>query len=310
MKVIITIFTIIVFAVSSLQLCAQDDDLFKKCEDSLQSLALVLGTDSVEENRTNAVKDLIPYLVQTLKHKGSFSYPFDSVNGMSFVYSPDSTFRLVTFQLRRDDGSNRYFGAIQMNSDELKLFPLYDVSDTLPFHCNKILSPEKWYGSIYYNILAHEVDGDKIYTLFGFDANDYWSNKKFIEIMRFEDGKPVFGSDPLIVVTDSLGNSKEYNRFFIEYKHNSNVGMNYYPEDDMIVYDHLKPFKKKYDGLYFAYIPDGSYEGFKWENEQWNWVKKVFHFSIGHRDDPPMPTPVLDQEKQKLYDPRSSRSDD
>ena len=196
---------------------------------------------------------------------------------------------------------------MQINSDDgLKLIPLFDVSDTLGFQCDKVLGPESWYGAIYYNILLHEQHGKKFYTLFGFDANDYWSNKKFIEILTFENHKPVFGA-PLIYVTDSTGKTTIYNRYFIEYKHNTEVGMNYYADRDMIVFDHLEPYKEKYRGLYFTYIPDGSYEGFKWEDGKWDWIKKVFHYSIGKNDDPPVPKPVLDGEQKKLYESKSPR---
>ena len=47
----------------------------------------------------------------------------------------------------------------------------------------------------------------------------------------------------------------------------------------MIVFDHLisesdEPEKKN------TYIPDGSYEGFKWVNGQWLHVDKVFDFAL------------------------------
>jgi hypothetical protein len=48
---------------------------------------------------------------------------------------------------------------------------------------------------------------------------------------------------------------------------------------DMIVYDHLvsetdEPGKKD------TYIPDGDFEGFRWENGQWVHVDKVFNFKL------------------------------
>jgi hypothetical protein len=48
---------------------------------------------------------------------------------------------------------------------------------------------------------------------------------------------------------------------------------------DMIIYDHLisetdEPSKKD------TYIPDGDFEGFRWENGQWVHVDKVFNFKL------------------------------
>ena len=55
--------------------------------------------------------------------------------------------------------------------------------------------------------------------------------------------------------------------------------MNYDPDLDMIVFDHLisetdEPEKKN------TYIPDGTYEGFKWQNGQWLHVDKIFDFQL------------------------------
>lgn len=68
-------------------------------------------------------------------------------------------------------------------------------------------------------------------------------------------------------------------RFWIEYKKNGNARMTYDDEMQMILYDHLisetnEPMKK------YTYIPDGDYEGFKWENGKWKHIEKVFQFKL------------------------------
>ena len=55
--------------------------------------------------------------------------------------------------------------------------------------------------------------------------------------------------------------------------------MNYDPELDVIIVDHLtsesdEPEKK------FTYVPDGDYEGFKWEKGQWVHVDKLFNQTL------------------------------
>jgi hypothetical protein len=47
----------------------------------------------------------------------------------------------------------------------------------------------------------------------------------------------------------------------------------------MIIYDHLiseteQPERKE------SYIPDGDFEGFKWQNGQWVHVDQVFNFKL------------------------------
>ena len=47
----------------------------------------------------------------------------------------------------------------------------------------------------------------------------------------------------------------------------------------MIIYDHLISENNQPDKKY-TYIPDGDYEGFKWENGKWLHVDKVFTFKL------------------------------
>ena len=68
------------------------------------------------------------------------------------------------------------------------------------------------------------------------------------------------------------------NRFFIEYKWSASPTLNYDYNKDMIVFDHLAPPTPKATGAYFTYVEDGTYEGFKWETNHWQWVEKVFTF--------------------------------
>jgi hypothetical protein len=62
---------------------------------------------------------------------------------------------------------------------------------------------------------------------------------------------------------------------------------------DLIVFDHLAPIDKKAVGAYFAYVPDGTYEGFKWNKDKWQWVETVFTFAINENDNPPIPMPLF-----------------
>ena len=65
----------------------------------------------------------------------------------------------------------------------------------------------------------------------------------------------------------------------MEYKKEASTLLNYDPDLDLIVFDHLisetsEPEKKN------TYIPDGSYEGFKWEDGKWVHVDRVFDFQL------------------------------
>lgn len=273
-----------------------------KTEDSLCRLAEVWMYDTLSlENRKNACYEFIPKFLNALKTDNSFYYPFDSLTHVSKVYSPDSLFRIFTWQLHYPKGKFRYYGLIQMRSEKLRLYPLKDLRDTFSFHTQQILSPENWYGCIYYNIIRTTINRQTYYTLFGFEAPDFISRRKILEVMHFENGKPVFGAPLFHFKYDStaLKMRDTLNRFFMEYKWDGNPVLKYDNEMEAIVYSHLEPPNPKAKGAYFAYVPDGSYEGFKWLKDRWQWIERVFSFAINENDNPPIPAPLFGTPKRQ-----------
>jgi len=151
---------------------------------------------------------------------------------------------------------------------------------------DSVRTRNNWIGAIYYKIIPKEFNGVKYYTLLGFDDFSVNSNRKWMEVMSFDaNGEPVFGG-PMISFKDDTGKVKPVlNRFDIEYKKEARTLFNYNPEMDMIIYDHLiseteEPEKKE------TYIPDGDFEGFKWENGQWVHIDKVFNFKLKNGEFP------------------------
>lgn len=268
----------------------------KAIEDTLKILSYLTLNDSTDEGRKKACYAMIPALVRALKIPNSFYYPFDSVLSISKVYSPDSTFRIFTWQMQQKT-SFRYYGVMQMRSSEMKIFPLVDNSDTMQAHTQQILGKNNWYGCLYYNILLHIVNKKKYYTLFGYERGDFLTKRKILEVLSFNEKKePVFGA-PLFLKHegDSAKPSRidTFNRYFIEYKWKANPTMNYDKKLDLIVFDHLVPPNDKARDTYFTYVQDGTYEGFKWVNSHWRWLERVFTFSIDENDNPPIPAPLF-----------------
>ncbi|MCS6934301.1 MAG: hypothetical protein NZM35_04010 [Chitinophagales bacterium] len=281
-------------------IAAKDLQKIKRIEDTLARLCETMTYDSVLANRQQACYQLIPTLVRALNTDNSFYYPFDSLITVSRIYPSDSSFRIFTWQLVLPGGRFRYYGFIQMRSTKLKMFPLHDRSDTMVYHPQWILTNENWYGCLYYNIITQYINRQPVYTLFGYEAADLVTRRKLMEILTFnEQGKPVFGA-PLIYVhvqADSFRNERKdtFNRYFIEYKYNAPTVFNYDPELQMVVFDHVAPPNEKARGATFSYVPDGTYEGFLWKSNRWNWVERVFTFAINQDNNPPIPVPLFDK---------------
>lgn len=253
-------------------------------EQQLLPLANNMLNDTTEKGRVGAVVKFIPALVEALKTPSSFAYPFDELrNYISILNAPDNSFRIFTWQLTRDNGSYRYYGAIQKNNlEKLELFPLLDFSDSLEAKEGIVIADLKlnnneWYGALYYNVIQKTIKKQNYYFLFGYDGTDLWSNKKIMEVLWFENGKPVFGA-PLIQATDK---KKFQHRHLLQYRKDASVTFNYNAEEKMVLLDHLiAPEDRLYD-LQFSFIPDGSYAGFKWKKGKWLYVDKIKTQSLG-----------------------------
>lgn len=273
------------------QLTKENEARIKTYGDSLRVLSdIVMEADS-DLYRAKACYGMIPKLVQALKVPGSFYYHFDSLQRISILYPDDSSFRIFNWFLPRGDGSYRYFGAIQKKSEKLALIPLFDRSDSIDFPVDTVLNNNTWFGALYYRIYETKIKGKPYYTLFGWDGNDLMSTKKLIDVLYFDDaGNPKFGA-PIFSFGDEQ-KSKHVKRFILEFTKEASITLNYDDDRKMIVFDHLTSSNEKTADLPFTYVPDGSYDGFKWDKDHWAFVDNVFKDIIDDKKQTPVPMPV------------------
>jgi len=255
---------------------------FGKREDSLKGFADSIVNGETATVRFIADSQFIRMLVRTLKQPNSFYYPFDSLETISRLYSPDSTFRIFTWEFKKDNYLYLQEGAIQMNTPDgsLKLFPLFDASMFTAKPLDSVRTRLNWIGAIYYRIILKTWQGRKYYTLLGFDDYSATSNKKWMEVLTFTpQGEPRFGGPYFSFQEDSVRKPTQY-RFDIEYKKEAGTRFNYDPNMDMVVYDHLVPegdHPEKKD----TYVPDGDFEAFQWKEGRWVHVAKdLFTFKL------------------------------
>ncbi len=277
---LLSMLTLVCCISSTLAQSSANIQALQKAEDSLKIYAdrMIQSADAAHRFRADSL--FVRGLVRALKTPYSFSFPFDSIRTVSRLYAPDSSFRIFTWQLKKDEYVYLQKGAIQMKTRDgaLKLFPLFDYSMFTPAPEDSIRSIRNWIGAIYYNMVMKEHQGKKYYTLLGFDDFSISSNKKWIEVLSFNDrGEPVFGG-PYFVYPDSAKQTVGA-RFCMEYKKETGTLLNYDPSLDLIVFDHLisetdEPEKKN------TYIPDGSYEAFRWQQGRWVYQERVFDFSL------------------------------
>jgi hypothetical protein len=275
------------------KLTPQAITLLHASEDTLAILSFAVVNDSMPEIRFLACRSLITALVHALKTENSFRYTFDRLKGVSILAPPDSSFRLFTWQLFVNDSTHRYYGAIQMNQREMKLFPLIDRSFEMPgIPVAEQMPPDRWYGALYYNIRPFDTRKGRKYLLFGYDGFTFFEKRKVLDVLSFaRDGTPVFGAP----VFERPDGSATEQRLILEYTSEARVRLNWDEQYQMILLDHLIPHPNPSTGGMMN-IPDGSYDGLKLVKGRWKFVEKVFNDVM---KEAPRPEPVLDAEKGK-----------
>lgn len=274
------------------EISPSDLEYIQTMEDTLALIAFATINDSISENRFGATRELAKRLVKTLKKPNSFHYPFSRLSQyVSIQYPQDSTFRVFTWQLFVNDNEYRYYGAIQMNTTDLKLFGLIDRSFNMTGDLEQMTTnPKEWYGALYYGIKTVEQADGNYYLLFGYDHSEFFRQRKIVEVLHFQNnGSPQFG---LPVFLDEK-TAKTKNRLVIEYSTATSAGIRYDEIQEMIIFDHLVTMNGQY-GEGPTNFPDGSYEGYIEKDGKWLYVEKIFDQVS---DEPPFPEPVLDRDE-------------
>lgn len=302
---IITIALIFTFNNCFSQHFNKEELIFLKAkEDSLKPLSEKIVMAMNPGDRLRADSFFTKILVRALKTRNAFHYPFDSLFAISKLYSPDSAFRIFTWQLVIDEHKVRQHGAIQMKTTDgtLKLIPLIDNSENTYKLQDTIVNNSAWIGAIYYKILMNQFQDKKIYTLLGYDEGNIRVSRKIIEFMHFENNAPIFGGSYFDYSSDTSHIQYEA-RHVMEFKKEAGPRLTYDDEMKMIIMEHLvsesnEPTKK------WTLVGDGDYEGYKWVNGKWNYVSKVFN-QIIPEGKPPVPENFLDKkENNKIISPQ------
>lgn len=290
-------------------------------EDSVDVLSGMLLHDTSSVSRFVACKYMIKGLVKALKVDNSFQYDFPQFERISIQYAPDSSFRIFTWQLFVNPDDYRYYGAIQLNSKELKLIPLADRSADMLDPANSFSTNSEWYGAIYYNI--KQVDSEafgRYYVLFGYDAHNFFTHRKILDVMQIKGNEANFGLPVFVVPPDILeekkkiaefnanvpvgnrikvddaallakkGENKVFNRWVVTYSAEASAILNYDEDYQLILMDNLINTGGNYKGQGEIKVPDGSYRGFQLQADgRWLQIEKVFN---DFQEEAPRPVPL------------------
>lgn len=265
----IVIFCLVIASVQ----CAIAQQSFKADEDTLLRLEKDLYASKNDKVKMEANARLKAAFELILKKENSFNYPFDSLKEIGRIYSPDKSFRIINWDVPKDDGTYDYFGFIQTYDTKRKanhLYPLTDKSADIKNPDNTVGDAAKWFGMLYYKIIPIKVKRKKYYTLLGADGNDRLTRKKIVDVLYFiPDGSPRFGADLFKL------EKRSPKRVIFEFSAQATMSLNYNEDTKQIVFDHLAPSQSKFEGQFQYYGPDFSFDGLELIKGKWVYITDV-----------------------------------
>ncbi len=230
-------------------------------ETRMNALLERVHTDSTEEDRFRAARDLIRTLVSALDRPNSFSYDFPDLEGLSIIYPEDRSFRIFSWELYVDAETYRHYGAIQLNSEALQLIPLVDRGDDWNGNPENERRPaDEWLGYVVYDVQrAGTYRGRPYYFVFGYDSYSTYRRRKILDVLWFDTaGVPTFGLPVFETFTANDLLLAERARIILPYGAEATVTLRYDRDLDGVVYENLILVQGSY-GEGPIHVPDGSY---------------------------------------------------
>jgi hypothetical protein len=261
---------LIIFTLISLNSFAQkgNNKLIAEYEDTLKVMAHTIMNAESEAEKRLANQAFMTNLTEVLQYEKSFKFPFDSLPTIARILSPDNTFRIFNWLLKKDNGTYEYYAIVHYHNKNRKryeIIPLVDNSANIRNAEQEDLDAKNWFGGLYYQIAYIKKLGRKYYTLLAWDGNDGYSTKKIIDVMYFSGKNKIKFGLPIF-----KKNKKEsQKRIVIEYDAKTSVSVKYLQKEQRIVFNHLVPPKKDLEGLEEYYIPEGTFNSYQYNKGKW-----------------------------------------
>ena len=100
--------------------------------------------------------ELIDALQEVLVYPGTMEYEFESWTSMSTLRSPDNEFRIFNWNIEDENLMHSHFCYLitpRWGSKENRVYEFKEDKITLPPRPTNVLTPNKWYGALYYKII-------------------------------------------------------------------------------------------------------------------------------------------------------------
>ena len=231
-----------------------------------------------------------------IKQDRSFSLPLSEIKWISVLQPEDQSFRLISWQYTPEENKYRYTGFLQTSSG--KLFKLSDEEQEIPDLEYESIDPDFWYGALYYEMEPLNIEGcQSCYLLFGYQQRDQFLKTRFVELLDLSTGAPNFGKS---IFVKEIENSRPEtrNRILLNYSADASITLNFNPEMQMVVFDHLVARQGRIPGQGMTLYPDGSYEAYVLSEGKFYYKERVFEDNV---EENIISTPVLGDKDKDLF---------
>lgn len=280
------IFLLLLLCIISMQISTAQESL----NSDLSYYGDIMVNAYEPKHRTRAKIEFEKLLLTYLTERKFKSDNWQSVQAYTRIQkSSNKEVIIVTYQVDEGAYPYSYGGYVITDNQVIELNQQSDLNTDSEY---QTYTDADWYGALYYNMLP--IKGQKnSYLLFGYQYSQEFDKTKLIDIITVGDDGVTFGKELFITrVQDGRDDIKQ--RFLLQYSSDSNASLNYNDSIDMIIFDHLMPRMGQQAGQGNTFVPDGTYEGYHFQDGSFVYVDKIFDHIY---ESAPRPEPVLNSSK-------------
>lgn len=245
----------------------------------LNDTPLVLGKlyERLVNNPADSIRlqinDSIRFIIDSYVTSDTvFKHRFNNLRYLGQIISPDSSIKIITWNLILRSSQNMYFCYFIRKPEFGKKNKIYRLTASYkedPIRTDTTINEKDWYGALYYDIRPYLTDGKRCWILLGIDYGNPEISRKIIDVLNITpDDSILFGRKWF----ESEGKLKYRDVF--EYASNGTMSLRF-KSDSSVVFDHLVPFSASQKNDRKFYGPDYSYDAYNFMKGLWRMIINV-----------------------------------
>lgn len=228
-----------------------------------------LKTTSVDAEREKINNSIHASVLNYARLDSVFYHSFKTLRNIGQVTSPDSSIKIITWNLVLDNFNGKYFTVLIKRGDsQNKVYTLEAPYKVDPPADDTTYRTDNWYGALYYAIKPFTDRHNKYWAVLGLDYGDPAVTRKLIDVISFEGDSVIFGRKCF-----KTPGGLKYREIF-EYASTGMMTLRFI-SDNTIVFDHLVPITATTTDNRIYYGPDYSYDAYIYNSGIWEFRLNV-----------------------------------